>query len=37
VVSPIQPGKGAAIIWAVGQEEMQRAGRPEQRDLVVAA
>ena len=30
-------GTGAAIIWAVGQEVMQRAGRAGQRDLVVAA
>jgi len=36
-VSPIQPGDGVAIIWAVGQEVMQRAESPGQRDLVVAA
>jgi predicted ester cyclase len=36
-VSPIQPGDGAAIIGAVGQEVMQRAESPGQRDLVVAA
>ncbi len=36
-VSPIQPGDGTAIIGAVGQEVMQRAGPPGQRDLVVAA
>jgi hypothetical protein len=34
---PVQPRDGAAIIGAIGQEVMQRAGRSGQRDLVVAA
>ena len=36
VVSPIQPRDGAARVGAAGQEVMQRAGPPGQRDLVVA-
>jgi hypothetical protein len=36
VVSPIQARDGAARVGAAGQEVMQRAGPPGQRDLVVA-